>query len=92
MRNRVRVMCKPGSVGDLGGQPPRSTRPREEQGVLLRYSPNSRPDFWSSSFFIGHWKNELTSMLFHHCHIFEMNGESYRFRESMKPQKSRKSE
>ena len=31
-------------------------------------------------------------MLFHHCHIFEMNGESYRFRESMKPQKSRKSE
>ena len=20
-------MCKPGSVGDLGGQPPRSTRP-----------------------------------------------------------------
>jgi CHAT domain len=27
VRNRVRVMCKPGSVGDLGGQPPRSTRP-----------------------------------------------------------------
>jgi tetratricopeptide (TPR) repeat protein len=26
MRNRVRVMCKPGSVGGLGGQPPRSTR------------------------------------------------------------------
>ena len=23
----MRVMCKPGSVGDLGGQPPRSTRP-----------------------------------------------------------------
>ena len=22
------MMCKPGSVGDLGGQPPRSTRPR----------------------------------------------------------------
>ena len=22
-------MCKPGSVGDLGGQPPRSTRPEE---------------------------------------------------------------
>ena len=29
MRNRVRVMCKPGSVGDLGGQPPRSTRPED---------------------------------------------------------------
>jgi integrase len=27
MRNRVRVMCKPGSVGGLGGRPPRSTRP-----------------------------------------------------------------
>ena len=25
----MRVMCKPGSVGDLGGQPPRSTRPKE---------------------------------------------------------------
>ena len=24
----MRVMCKPGSVGDLGGQPPRSTRPK----------------------------------------------------------------
>jgi hypothetical protein len=30
MRNRVRVMCKPGSVGDLGGQPPRSTRPEKD--------------------------------------------------------------
>ncbi len=27
MRNRVRVMCKPGSEGGRGGQPPRSTRP-----------------------------------------------------------------
>ena len=27
-----------------------------------------------------------------HCHIFEMNGESYRFRESMKSKRSRKSE
>ncbi|MGZ3431448.1 MAG: ATP-binding protein [Isosphaeraceae bacterium] len=30
--------------------------------------------------------------LTHHCHIFEMNGESYRFRESMKSKTSRKSE
>src|SRR5689334_25266532 len=30
--------------------------------------------------------------LTHHCHIFEMNGESYRFRESMKTKKTRKSE
>ena len=28
----MRVMCKPGSVGDLGGQPPRSTRPKAPQG------------------------------------------------------------
>ena len=27
MRNWVRAMCKPGSVGGRGGQPPRSTRP-----------------------------------------------------------------
>ena len=34
----------------------------------------------------------LLDRLTHHCHIFEMNGESYRFRESMKSKKGRKSE
>ena len=34
----------------------------------------------------------LLDRLTHRCHIFEMNGESYRFRESMKCKKSRKSE
>jgi DNA replication protein DnaC len=34
----------------------------------------------------------LLDRLTHRCHIFEMNGESYRFRESMKTKKSRKSE
>ena len=34
----------------------------------------------------------LLDRLTHHCHIFEVNGESYRFRESMKSKKSRKSE
>jgi DNA replication protein DnaC len=34
----------------------------------------------------------LLDRLTHHCHIFEMNGESYRFRESMKSKKSRKTE
>jgi len=34
----------------------------------------------------------LLDRLTHHCHIFEMNGESYRFRESIKSKKSRKSE
>ena len=34
----------------------------------------------------------LLDRLTHRCHIFEMNGESYRFRESMKSKKGRKSE
>ena len=34
----------------------------------------------------------LLDRLCHHCHIFEMNGESYRFRESMKTRKARKGE
>jgi DNA replication protein DnaC len=34
----------------------------------------------------------LLDRLTHRCHIFEMNGESFRFRESMKSKKSRKSE
>ena len=34
----------------------------------------------------------LLDRLTHHCHIVEMNGESYRFRESMKAKKGRKSE
>ena len=34
----------------------------------------------------------LLDRLTHHCHIFEMNGESYRFRESMKNKKGKKSE
>ena len=32
----------------------------------------------------------LLDRLTHHCQIFEMNGESYRFRDSMKSKKSRK--
>jgi DNA replication protein DnaC len=34
----------------------------------------------------------LLDRLTHHCHIFDMNGESYRFRESVKAKKGRKSE
>jgi DNA replication protein DnaC len=34
----------------------------------------------------------LLDRLTHHCQIFEMNGESYRFRESMKAKKGRKAE
>jgi len=32
----------------------------------------------------------LLDRLTHHCQIFEMNGESYRFRESMKAKKSQR--
>jgi DNA replication protein DnaC len=34
----------------------------------------------------------LLDRITHRCHIFEMNGESYRFRESMKAKKGRKTE
>ena len=34
----------------------------------------------------------LLDRLTHRCHIFEMNGESYRFRESMKARKGRKAD
>jgi len=34
----------------------------------------------------------LLDRLTHRCHIFEMNGESYRFRESMKSKKGRRAE
>jgi len=34
----------------------------------------------------------LLDRLTHHCHILEMNAESYRFRESMKARKGRKAE
>ena len=38
--SRVHLTCTPGSVGDLGGRPPRSTRPNDDCG---------RPSFLSSS-------------------------------------------
>jgi DNA replication protein DnaC len=34
----------------------------------------------------------LLDRITHRCHIFEMNGENYRFRESMKAKKSRRAE
>src|SRR5208337_3213227 len=42
MRNRVRVMCKPGSVGGRGGQPPRSTRPVAAPAI---WAPQARSPF-----------------------------------------------
>ncbi len=34
----------------------------------------------------------LLDRLTHRCHIFEMNGESYRFRESVKSKRAKKQE
>jgi len=34
----------------------------------------------------------LLDRLTHHCHFFEVNGESYRLRESMKAKKGRKAD
>jgi len=36
-------------------------------------------------------KAALLDRLTHRCHIFEMNGESYRFRESVKANRKEKS-
>ena len=47
---------------------------------------------WNQVFQGERMTADLLDRLTHHCHIFEMNGESYRFRESMKSKKSRKSE
>ena len=45
---------------------------------------------WSQIFQGERMTAALLDRLTHHCHIFEMNGESYRFRESMKTKKGRK--
>jgi DNA replication protein DnaC len=46
---------------------------------------------WSQIFQGERMTAALLDRLTHHCHIFEMNGESYRFRESMKQKKGKKS-
>jgi DNA replication protein DnaC len=47
---------------------------------------------WNQIFQGERMTGALLDRLTHHCHIFEMNGESYRFRESMKQRKGRKSQ
>ena len=46
---------------------------------------------WNQIFQGERMTGVLLDRLTHRCHIFEMNGESYRFRESMKSKKGRKS-
>lgn len=64
---------------------------RYERGSLLITS-NLPFSEWGQIFQGERMTAALLDRLTHHCHIFEMNGESYRFRESMKSQdKPRKS-
>jgi DNA replication protein DnaC len=46
---------------------------------------------WGQIFQGERMTRALLDRLTYRCHIFEMNGESYRFRESMKSKKGRKS-
>lgn len=64
---------------------------RYERGSLLLTS-NLPFSEWNQIFQGERMTAALLDRLTHHCHIFEMNGESYRFRESMKSKKGRKAE
>ena len=63
---------------------------RYERASVL-FTSNLPFSKWSQIFQGERMTGALLDRLTHHCHIFEMNGESYRFRESMKSTKSRKS-
>jgi DNA replication protein DnaC len=64
---------------------------RYERGSILVTS-NLPFGEWGQIFQGERMTAALLDPLCHHCAIFEMNGESYRFRESMKTKKGRKSE
>lgn len=64
---------------------------RYERGSILVTS-NLPFSEWGQVFQGERMTAALLDRLCHHCHIFEMNGESYRFRESMKTRKGRKAE
>lgn len=64
---------------------------RYERGSILVTS-NLPFSEWGQVFQGERMTAALLDRLCHHCHIFEMNGESYRFRESMKTKKGRKIE
>ena len=64
---------------------------RYERGSVL-VTTNLPFSEWGQIFQGERMTAALLDRLCHHCHIFEMNGESYRFRESMKTKKSRKAE
>ena len=59
---------------------------RYERRSLLITSNLSFSD-WDQIFQVERMTAALLDRLTHHCHIFEMNGESFRFKESMKEKK-----
>jgi len=61
---------------------------RYERGSILVTS-NLPFGEWNQIFQGERMTAALLDRLCHHCHIFEMNGESYRFRESMRAKKSK---
>ena len=63
---------------------------RYERGSMLVTS-NLPFGEWGQIFQGERMTGALLDRFTHRCHIFEMNGESYRFRESMKLKKGRKS-
>ena len=64
---------------------------RYERGSML-ITTNLPFSEWNQIFQGERMTAALLDRLTHHCHILEMNGESYRFRESMKAKKGRKAE
>jgi len=64
---------------------------RYERGSTL-ITTNLPFSEWNQVFQGERMTAALLDRLTHRCHIFEMNGESYRFRESMKTKKNRKSD
>ena len=64
---------------------------RYERGSILITS-NLPFSEWSQIFQGERMTAALLDRFTHRCHIFEMNGESYRFRESMKAKKGRKAD
>ena len=64
---------------------------RYERGSML-VTTNLPFSEWDQIFQGERMTAALLDRLTHHCHIFEMNGESFRFRESMKSKKGRKPE
>jgi DNA replication protein DnaC len=64
---------------------------RYERGSMLITS-NLPFSEWNQVFQGERMTGALIDRLCHHCHIFDMNGESYRFRQSMKSKRGRNPE